>query len=98
MKTPFKTISHDDLAETGSRGGLDHAAAAQPSDGAKRLPIFEDDSDSYDAPCAEYADLNSTNTIAFNAHLNDLKVSTPQKRHQTPAKALSVIFEETKSG
>lgn len=48
MRTqPFNVIGTAELAETGSRGGLDVAAAAQPSD-AKQPPfiIFEDDSNS----------------------------------------------------
>lgn len=44
MKTPFRTLTAEDLAETGSRGGLDTAATAQPSDGAKRL--IEEESNS----------------------------------------------------
>lgn len=85
MKTPFKIISHDDLVETGSRGGLDNAAAAQPSDEAKRLAIFEDDSNSCEA-IPNIPDLNSTNTVMFNFNLNAMKVSTPvgkQEDHRT---------------
>lgn len=65
MKTPIKILNDDELAETGSRGGLDHAAAAQPTDGAKR--VFEEDD----------VDL-AANTEVFN--LNAMHVSTPQNK------------------
>lgn len=111
MKTPFKVISADDLAETGSRGGLD--AVAQPSDGAKRLPIFEDDDDDDDEEEGEGDAFNaSCNTQMFNFNLNAMKVSTPQKqtvavgvkeqqqqqaRFGKEEKSLSTILEESKS-
>lgn len=47
MKTPIKTLNTDDLVETGSRGGMDVAMAAQPeADSAKPMPTFSDDSSS----------------------------------------------------
>lgn len=112
MKTPLKTISTADLAETGSRGGLDIAAAAQPTDDAKRLPIYEDDGSS--SPVRNTLD-NSLNTQVFNFDLNAMKVSTPFKSTQQvdsapppfsgPTKqlfameqdSLSTIVEESKS-
>lgn len=110
MKTPFKVLNADDLAETGSRGGLDIAAAAQPGDGGA---IFGDDGygvqSSLDVSC---------NTQIFNFDLNAMKVSTPQKVPMSAivemavegalpkegckqqlfrAETLSTILEETKS-
>ncbi|KAF5286805.1 hypothetical protein FQR65_LT12426 [Abscondita terminalis] len=107
--TPFKVLSDEDLAETGSRGGHDIAAAAQPREEAKRIAIFEDESNS------SHAELNSTcNTQVFNFNLNAMKVSTPQSKHvnvsnaaasnEIPCKQLfsgdvdkrmSIIVEET---
>lgn len=87
MKTmPFKVLSDAELAETGSRGGHDIAAAAQPSDGAKRTEIFEDDSSSSFTEAgvplsARFPELNATcNTQVFNFNLNAMKVSTPQSK------------------
>lgn len=110
MKTPFQDINHDEIVETGSRGGLD-VGAAQPMDSAKRL---EEDSPPEDAVLG-FADL-STNTAVFNFNLNAMKVSTPVHKQfgalqngsgdvvrssrkqlfNEPEKVLSVIFEETK--
>ncbi|XP_017776519.1 PREDICTED: mitotic checkpoint serine/threonine-protein kinase BUB1-like [Nicrophorus vespilloides] len=83
MKTPFKVLTDDDLAETGSRGGLDSAAAAQPVDGAKRLAMFDHDDDSSSGLAAAppaISDLNGTNTTLFN--LNLFYVSTPENKQQ----------------
>ncbi|XP_025830575.1 probable inactive serine/threonine-protein kinase bub1 isoform X4 [Agrilus planipennis] len=99
MKSPpFRIISDEELAETGSRGGQDVAAAAQPCDGAKRIPIFEDDSNSpikiignREPPILP--DLNaSCNTQMFNVNLNAMQVSTPQSKRTEPLKDIS---EET---
>ncbi|KAF5288973.1 hypothetical protein FQA39_LY03852 [Lamprigera yunnana] len=83
---PLKLLSDEDLAETGSRGGHDIAAAAQPDDEAKSIVIDDDESNSCLAemisqPVARYSDLNSTcNTQLFNFNLNVMKVSTPQNK------------------
>lgn len=76
LKTPLKDISTDDLAETGSRGGLEIAAAAQPCDEAKRITIFEDNFDTYTSPRNNEFD-ESLNTQTFNFHINTMQVSTP---------------------
>lgn len=69
------------MAETGSRGGLDVAAAAQPGDGAKRLLNYEDDSSSSfnerHNNCEGDTSMCNTEVFAFN--LNMMKVSTPTK-------------------
>ncbi|KAB0797214.1 hypothetical protein PPYR_08208 [Photinus pyralis] len=93
---PFKVLSDEDLAETGSRGGHDIAAAAQPGDEAKRIVIFEDESSSSMTemaapPVSRFSDLNATcNTQAFNFNLNAMKVSTPQAKqvHISPTSSL----------
>lgn len=80
MKTPFKDLNAEDLAETGSRGGMDVAAAA-PVDSAKRLAVFDDDSSSsYDkfTEPVNFCDV-TCNTQTFGFNLNAMKVSTPQK-------------------
>lgn len=79
MKTPFKVLNADELAETGSRGGLDVAAAAQPGDGA----IFQNEctmpyEDFGGGMASNNLDV-SCNTQIFNFDLNAMKVSTPQK-------------------
>ncbi|RZC42274.1 mitotic checkpoint serine/threonine-protein kinase BUB1 beta [Asbolus verrucosus] len=81
MKTPFKDLNAEELAETGSRGGMDIAAAA-PVDSAKRLPIYDDDSSSSFDKIVEpvnFGDL-SCNTQMFVFNLNAMKVSTPQSK------------------
>lgn len=76
MKTPIKILSDDDLAETGSRGGLDIAAAAQPADGA--IINLDDDTNSSYGDCLPYQEnFDVTNTQAFNFNLTAIKVSTP---------------------
>ena len=83
MKTPFKDLNAEELAETGSRGGMDIAAAA-PVDSAKRLPIYDDDSSSSFDKVMEpgnFEDL-TCNTQMFCFNLNVMKVSTPQNKHQ----------------
>lgn len=120
MKTAFKVLNADELAETGSRGGMDIAVTAQPADSAKPgMPLFSDNSSS------SFEDLvggqNRTedydsNTQMFNFNLNAMKVSTPceqrsmvthlteeelgasKKQLFAEPKALSTIWEETKSG
>ncbi|KAK5646419.1 hypothetical protein RI129_004883 [Pyrocoelia pectoralis] len=83
---PFNILSDEDLAETGSRGGHDIAAAAQPGDEAKRIVIFEDESSSSltemaAPPLSRFSDLNATcNTHAFSFNLNAMQVSTPQPK------------------
>lgn len=80
MKTPIKILSDDELAETGSRGGLDIAAAAQPVDGAI-INLDEDTNSSYGdaAPYQgmEQGNLDVSSTQAFNFNLTAMKVSTP---------------------
>ncbi|XP_019868054.2 uncharacterized protein LOC109596895 isoform X2 [Aethina tumida] len=136
MKTPFKALTADELAETGSRGGMDVAETAKAADGAHsrrsvapspvvppvNAALFNDDSSSsYENPIQ---DLNATcNTQLFN--LNCMHVSTPETKRQqeqgvttdeevgstrkqlfaepyqvrrSEAKALSVIYEDSKSG
>lgn len=84
MKTPFKVLCSEDLAETGSRGGLEFAAAAQPIDSAANLIILDDeDSNSVERnvvpiPGVSFSNVNSPNTQLFNFNLNAMKVSTPQ--------------------
>ena len=84
MKTPFKALCSEDLAETGSRGGLEFAAAAQPIDSAANLIILDDeDSNSVERnlmciPNVSFSKINSPNTQLFNFNLNAMKVSTPQ--------------------
>lgn len=84
MKTPFKDLNAEDLAETGSRGGMDVAAAA-PVDSAKRLAVFDDDIsssyDKYNEP-VNFGDL-TCNTQTFGFNLSVMKVSTPQKPNST---------------
>jgi hypothetical protein len=83
MKTPFKDLNAEELAETGSRGGMDVAAAA-PVDSAKRLPIYDDDSsssfDKFTEP-VNFGDL-SCNTQMFGFNLNVMQVSTPQNKQE----------------
>lgn len=78
-----RTLTAEDLAETGSRGGLDVAAAAQPGDGAKRLLNYEDDSNSsFDERrnnSGGDADPLFCNSELFAFNLNIDKVSTPTK-------------------
>ncbi|XP_044751997.1 mitotic checkpoint serine/threonine-protein kinase BUB1 beta-like isoform X2 [Coccinella septempunctata] len=98
MKTPFKVLSADDLAETGSRGSTDTAsAAAQPMDSANIKQIFDEDSNSsFDEIKANivYSDLNnSCNTQMFNFNLNAMKVSTPQSKQHAPQNC----FEQVKA-
>ncbi|XP_044268700.1 mitotic checkpoint serine/threonine-protein kinase BUB1 beta-like isoform X2 [Tribolium madens] len=86
MKTPFKDLNAEELAETGSRGGMDVAAAA-PVDSAKRLPLYDDDSSSSYDKIPETADFNdlTCNTQMFGFNLNVMQVSTPQNKQQYPA-------------
>ncbi|GJQ82791.1 Bub1 [Trypoxylus dichotomus] len=81
MKTPIKILSDDDLAETGSRGGLDIAAAAQPVDGAI-INLDEDTNSSYGDPLPyqgmePQGNFDVTSTQMFNFNLTAMKVSTP---------------------
>lgn len=93
LKTPLKDISADDLAETGSRGGLENAAAAQPCDEAKRISIFEDETNSYILPNS-FPHNETINTQAFCFNLNNMKASTPNKI--LIKDTLSTIIEESK--
>lgn len=68
MKTAFKSLNADELAETGSRGGMDVAVTAQATDSAKRVSLFCDNSSMDD----------TVNTNAFFS-LNTMQASTPQK-------------------
>ncbi|KAJ8920747.1 hypothetical protein NQ315_004887, partial [Exocentrus adspersus] len=87
MKTAFKDLNAEELAETGSRGGMDIAATAQAADSAKAMPLFSDNSSS------SFDDLNAVNkqdyhqdidtccnTQMFNFNLNVMQVSTPQSK------------------
>lgn len=122
MKTAFKVLNADELAETGSRGGMDVAVTAQPADSAKPgMPLFSDNSSSSFEDIAHAQDRNeefdaTCNTQMFNFDLNAMKVSTPYEKRSmvtnvteeelgnsrkqlfTEPKALSTIWEETKSG
>lgn len=124
MKTAFKVLNADELAETGSRGGMDIAVTAQATDSAKPMPPFSDNSSSSfeDNLCQDQQENLSCNTQMFNFNLNSMQVSTPynkrpvistnlseeelgnarkqlftEPRTQEKDKALSTIFEETKS-
>ncbi|EFA04692.2 mitotic checkpoint serine/threonine-protein kinase BUB1 beta [Tribolium castaneum] len=81
MKTPFKNLNAEELAETGSRGGMDVAAAA-PVDSAKRLPLYDDDSSSSFDNITESVNFNdlTCNTQMFGFNLNVMQVSTPQSK------------------
>lgn len=86
MKTAFKDLNADELAETGSRGGMDIAATAQAADSAKPMPLFSDNSSSSledinSANQERCQDLEaSCNTQMFNFNLNAMQVSTPQNK------------------
>ncbi|XP_056638959.1 mitotic checkpoint serine/threonine-protein kinase BUB1 beta-like isoform X1 [Diorhabda sublineata] len=97
MKTAFKVLNADDLAETGSRGGMD--VAAQATDSAKPMPQFSDNSsssteDNFD-DCRGQIEDDYVNTDVFNFNLTAMKVSTPQKGNREN-NALSTILEESK--
>lgn len=86
MKTAFNVLNADELAETGSRGGMDVAATAQAADSAKPgIPIFSDNSSSSygdnlaDNDQNDEFDRLTCNTQMFNFNLNAMKVSTPCK-------------------
>lgn len=121
MKTAFKVLNADELAETGSRGGMDVAVTAQPADSAKPgMSLFSDNSSSSfeDLVGAQNrSDEYDCNTQMFNFDLNAMKVSsTPYEKRSmvtqlteeelgaskkqlfAEPKALSTIWEETKSG
>ncbi|KAL3282790.1 hypothetical protein HHI36_005955 [Cryptolaemus montrouzieri] len=97
MKTPFKVLNADELAETGSRGSTDTSHAAQPMDSANVKQIFEEDSDSSLEEMTTnvvHSDLNtSCNTQSFNFNLNAMKVSTPQPKLNIPQNC----FEQVKN-
>ncbi|XP_066159064.1 mitotic checkpoint serine/threonine-protein kinase BUB1 [Euwallacea fornicatus] len=81
MKTAFRTLNADEV-ETGSRGGMDGAMAAQPADGARAMapiPFSDSSSSSYEDVDAEFD--TSCTTQQFNFNLNAMKVSTPQNKH-----------------
>ncbi|CAG9838124.1 unnamed protein product [Diabrotica balteata] len=95
MKTALKDLNADELAETGSRGGMDVAVTAQATDSAKRIPAFSDNSSS-SAEDVYIRDVQGeddfVNTEVFSFNLTAMKVSTPQKRDRV----LSTILEESK--
>lgn len=92
--TPIQSLNADDIVETGSRGGMDIAATAQPTECAKRMEIFEDSSasESGSSPVVVPSVTNSETTFAcntqiFNINLNTMNVSTPKnlkKEQQEP--------------
>ncbi|CAH1967134.1 unnamed protein product [Acanthoscelides obtectus] len=63
MKTAFKDLNAEELAETGSRGGMDVAAIAHPTESASQQ---------------RNTDVDSPTTYTFNLNLNNMAVSTPQ--------------------
>lgn len=80
------------MAETGSRGGMDIAAMAQPTDGAKPgMPLYSDNSsssfdDNLSASDAQNDELEaSCNTQMFNFNLNAMQVSTPYNKRTVAA-------------
>lgn len=92
-------MTAEDLAETGSRGGHDIAAAAQPGDGAKRLLNYEDDSSSsFDERRNGEGDTSVCNTEVFTFNLNMMKVSTPTKpisdAAEVPKQTCQQLFTE----
>lgn len=95
MKTPFKVLTADDLAETGSRGSADTGNAAQPMDSANVKQIFDQDSNSSFEEIktgVAYSELNSSCfTQLFN--LNAMQVSTPQSKQQNSQNC----FEQAKA-
>lgn len=86
MKTAFKVLNADELAETGSRGGMDIAVTAQAADSAKPgMPLFSDNSSSSfeDTPTNQNRNEEfevSCNTQMFNFNLNAMQVSTPYSK------------------
>ncbi|XP_022901920.2 mitotic checkpoint serine/threonine-protein kinase BUB1-like [Onthophagus taurus] len=80
MKTPLKTLSTDDLVETGSRGGLDIAMAAQPVDSARNVTNLDDRNPIYQGTGSR--EVECPDTQMFNFNLNAMKVSTPQSKEQ----------------
>lgn len=80
MKTPFRDLNAEDLAETGSQGSRDVPMAAQPIQSA--VIEIDDDSDSellFGKNCEMLLN-NSFNTQQFNFNLAAMKVSTPQPK------------------
>ncbi|XP_030753642.1 mitotic checkpoint serine/threonine-protein kinase BUB1 beta-like [Sitophilus oryzae] len=84
MRTAFRVLNADEV-ETGSRGGMDGAMAAQPADGARpmvHLPFSDSSSsscDDNDVPGFNPLELSCT-TQQFNFNLNAMQVSTPQNK------------------
>lgn len=101
LKTPLKDISADDLAETGSRGGLEVAAAAQPCDEARPIPIYEDESNLGNTVAGSAAALDeSLNTRIFKFHMSNDNQSTPNVKYSRASliqnvQPMSVIVEDT---
>lgn len=93
MKTAFKDLNAEELAETGSCGGMDIAVTAQAADSAKSMPLFSDNSSSsFDDIKSvnqdNYRDLDvSCNTQMFNFNLNMMRVSTPQNKRSVISSA-----------
>nr|XP_023012037.1 mitotic checkpoint serine/threonine-protein kinase BUB1 beta [Leptinotarsa decemlineata] len=97
MKTAFKVLNADELAETGSRGGMDIADTAQANDSAKPMPQFSDNSASSfeDLVCQDRTDFEiPCDTYAFNFNLNAMQVSTPQNKRPV----LNTISNEEEFG
>ncbi|KAL1490895.1 hypothetical protein ABEB36_011572 [Hypothenemus hampei] len=97
MKTAFRTLNADEV-ETGSRGGMDVATAAQPADGARPMTVAPF-SDSSSSSCHDDMDDGAVgfdesclDTQQFHFNLNVMKVSTPQNKGQ----ATAVVKEEEK--
>ncbi|XP_050309277.1 mitotic checkpoint serine/threonine-protein kinase BUB1 beta-like [Anthonomus grandis grandis] len=103
MKTAFRTLNADEV-ETGSRGGMDNAMAAQPALMAA-IP-FSDNSSSSASDLEEMDNALETSctTQQFNFNLNEMKVSTPQSKSQPVNEsnmqelqnARKMLFSETK--
>ncbi|KAH1013504.1 hypothetical protein HUJ04_002488 [Dendroctonus ponderosae] len=105
MKTAFRTLNADEV-ETGSRGGMDGAMAAQPADDAKPMPVPFSDSSS-----CSLGDDSYCSPQQFSFDLNVMQVSTPQTKTLAPKetpqpstkidlfkdKSLSTIIEERSS-
>lgn len=75
MKTAFRTLNADEV-ETGSRGGMDGAMAAQPADDARPMPVpFSDSSssslgdESYCTPQRFSLDLNAMQVCKLSSKL-----------------------------
>ncbi|XP_076269939.1 mitotic checkpoint serine/threonine-protein kinase BUB1 beta-like isoform X4 [Rhynchophorus ferrugineus] len=100
MRTAFRVLNADEV-ETGSRGGMDSAMAAQPADGAKPMapiPFSDSSSSSFeDADPPQFNPLESTcSTQQFNFNLNAMQVSTPQNKMQVNHEIINDNVQNTK--